>query len=456
MKRLHDYSLRWNLLLVPVVATLCFAAYLIYSSLVLSNGNALLKNIRDSYFPILDAASDNLNSYENILEALKTAAATGELNFLTLAQTKANEIISRYETLDKLDVNHKTEIERLKSRFTQFFPMALGISRQMATKSDIPNTLELKKMQQLRNEYLSGAENYKNIAEKEFHDTVNSAIDKSEQAKELGAVIGVFMLLMIAALTWFVSRGIRTLEKRVADRNKKLAVVNNELEMEIQKLKAAEEAKSQAERRIISFSEDTQQHIGQELHDDLGQLLTGIAFMTEVLSNKLEKQGFAESHEAKKITAYINEAIFKTRTLAHGLYPVELKEAGLAAMLSKLARNTESMYQITCNFRADGEHPIKDQLIVINLFRIAQEAVNNAIKHGNSTIITLKLSIFTDLIKFEVNDNGSGIKNISTNDTNKGLGMQSMQYRATLLGGNFQIKALANGGTGVAVSLNVR
>ena len=211
------------------------------------------------------------------------------------------------------------------------------------------------------------------------------------------------------------------------------------------------ERANRAEQRIISISEDTQQRIGRELHDDLGQLLTGVAFMSEVLFQKLTNQDQAEAKQAAKITAYINEAISKTRTLARGLYPVELKEADLPAMLQNLAKNTEAIYPVKCQFICECEHTIDDPLAVINLFRIAQEAVNNAIKHGNPANISLKLVSLPTGITLEISDDGSGIN--QTASTKAGLGLRSIQYRASLLGGSMQISALPEGGTRLTVSL---
>lgn len=247
MKKIYDYSLMWKLLLVPVVATLSFTAYLIYSSLVLSDGNALLKGIRDANFPVLDAAGKNLNESQALVEALNSAAGTGELEFLDIATGKASEIRKRYDTLEMLDPAHAREIEKLKQGFDVFFSRAHDVAQRMATKTDMPGASKILEMKHARDVYLSSAVAYKNRAEKEFHDTVSRAIIRSELAKKWGAVIGSIMVLVIAGLTLLVTRGIVALEKDVADRNKKLAEVNSELEQEIRKLKAAEEAKNHAE-----------------------------------------------------------------------------------------------------------------------------------------------------------------------------------------------------------------
>ena len=215
-------------------------------------------------------------------------------------------------------------------------------------------------------------------------------------------------------------------------------------------------AYKEAEQKIINISEETQQRIGQELHDDLGQHLTGIAFMSEVLFQRLKSQGNADVGEAQKITSLINEAISKTRKLAQGLYPVELKEAGLRGMLEHLASNVGSIHQIKCEVICTEECQINDSIAVINLFRISQEAVNNAIRHGGATKITLKIISTPTITTLEIIDNGCGIDDLVEGDAKGGLGMHTMRYRASLLGATLRMVALPDGGTNVAISLSTQ
>jgi two-component system, sensor histidine kinase and response regulator len=241
------FSLTWKLLLVPVVATLSFAAYLVYSSMVMSDGDLVLKELRDVDYPILDEAEKNLNAYGRVVDALEAAVATGEVDFLDIAIDKSSEIISRYQKLKKIDKGHQDGIAKLEYEFNTYFSLALDLARRMATRENMPDAQQIKRMRTLRDAYLSKALAYKANTEQEYYEDVSKAIERSVRAQQWGAGIGTLMLLVIAALTLLVTRGILALEKNVADRNKMLVVVNNELENEIQKLKAAEEAKSQAE-----------------------------------------------------------------------------------------------------------------------------------------------------------------------------------------------------------------
>ena len=210
-------------------------------------------------------------------------------------------------------------------------------------------------------------------------------------------------------------------------------------------------AYKEAERKIISIGEETRQRIGQELHDDLGQHLTGIAFMSEVLFKRLKSQRSDSEREAATITSLINEAITKTRKLAQGLYPVEMAENGLQGMLEQLAGNVAAIHQRNCVVTCSEERPVDDAHVIINLFRIAQEAVNNAIRHGGATEIALHMVSTSGGVTLQVDDNGSGLPDDF--EAKGGIGMHSMRYRASILGATLNFSALPDGGTRVAISL---
>src|SRR5512146_1192484 len=241
MSRFSNYPLKVHLLLVPAVAALSFAAYLIYSSLVLSGGNSLLKEIRDTQFPILYAAGENIKSFEGVVESLNTAAATGDADFLDASKVKASEILSRYETLEQIDAPHKAEIEKLKSGFNAFYALAFDVAQRMSSRTNAPTLQQIKQLRDFRDSYSLAAMSYRDKAEKEFKETIRKAIERSDGAQNSGAAIGMFMLLVIAVLTLLVNRGIVALEEEVENRNRLLVSVNRELELEIQKLKKAEE-----------------------------------------------------------------------------------------------------------------------------------------------------------------------------------------------------------------------
>ena len=247
IKKLSGYSLTWKLLLVPVIATLSFAAYLAYSSQVMSEGDDVLKELRDIDYPILDEAEKNLNAYMSVVDALNTAAATGEADFLDIANAKAAEILGRFRTLKKLDTEHQDQLAKLEADFNTYFGLAMDVATRMTARKEMPSEHQLVKMRALRDNYLHEARAYKTNTEQDYHADVARAIQRAEHAQNWGLGIGSLMLLVIAALTMRVTRGIVVLERHVAERNRLLVSVNQELEHEIYKLKAAEEAKHQAE-----------------------------------------------------------------------------------------------------------------------------------------------------------------------------------------------------------------
>ncbi len=208
MKKLSAILGAWELWLIPVVATLGFGVNLIYSSIVLTDGNSLFKHIRDTDFPILEAADKDLNRYEAIVAALNTAASTGEMEFMGVAKNKAAAIRESYEALEKLDAVHKSEIEKLKSEFNTYFALAIDISQQIATKTGTPSLQQVSQMRASRDAYLSGSVAYRDTAKTDFHKAVSEAIRRSERARVWSAVIGVLMLLAIMALTLLVMRDI--------------------------------------------------------------------------------------------------------------------------------------------------------------------------------------------------------------------------------------------------------
>lgn len=231
------------------------------------------------------------------------------------------------------------------------------------------------------------------------------------------------------------------------------------VEQSMQKAKEAAEAALErammAERRIINISEETRERIGQELHDDLGQHLTGVAFLSEVLNKKLVSQNWPDMELVSRITMLINEAVLRTRQLAQGLYPVELEGGGLQAMLGQLANQVRTIYGIECEVDFDENFivntaKLENPSLAINLFRIAQEAAHNAIKHGAATKIRISTCINPDnSAVFEIADNGCGM---TEKDKQGGLGMHTMHYRASLLGASLAYGPGLETGTSVTIT----
>ena len=192
------------------------------------------------------------------------------------------------------------------------------------------------------------------------------------------------------------------------------------------------------EKAILEISADEQRRIGQDLHDGLGQHLTGIAFMTKAQEQKLTEKGLEEAAEAARIVRLVNEAIHKTRELAHGLLPVVSDAQGLMSALRRWAAEVEDLFHISCRLRLDEPVLIHDSNMSTHLYRIAQEAVNNAIKHGQAKSITITLSAANGNGSLRIENDGVSLPESSADPS--GMGMQIMHYRAKMIGGSLKVE----------------
>ena len=145
----------------------------------------------------------------------------------------------------------------------------------------------------------------------------------------------------------------------------------------------------QLERELLEISERERQRIGYDLHDSLGQQLTGIAFLSKVLAQRLKARQAEEAAEAAQIVTFVNQAIEQARKLARGLVPVTLETYGLVFALQELAASVEALFHCACKVSSHHAIDITDHAVVIHLYRIVQEAVNNAIQHGKAPQITI-------------------------------------------------------------------
>jgi signal transduction histidine kinase len=156
-----------------------------------------------------------------------------------------------------------------------------------------------------------------------------------------------------------------------------------------------------------------------------------------VLEQKLENKSLPEALQVKKIVELVNQAVTQTRGLARGLYPVELESNGLMSSLQELASNTEKLFNVACYFYCDRPILIDDYNVANHLYRIAQEAITNAVKHGKPKHVSIRLVGQKDKIFMEIKDDGLGIP-IKLNKS-KGMGLRIMEYRAEMIGASLNI-----------------
>jgi PAS domain S-box-containing protein len=203
------------------------------------------------------------------------------------------------------------------------------------------------------------------------------------------------------------------------------------------------------EREIMEIGDRERQRIGQDLHDDLCAHLIGIEVLSEVLNRKLEQAAFGEAAFAGRITSLVSEAIKKTRRLARGLCPVHVVDYGLESALGDLCFNMGEMFDITCDLKCRDAVVVNDNIAATHLFHIAQEAVQNAVKHGRADRIDIELSCREGLIMLRVADDGVGMR--EGNETT-GMGLRIMRHRANMIGAGFEIMPNPAGGTIVECS----
>lgn len=209
----------------------------------------------------------------------------------------------------------------------------------------------------------------------------------------------------------------------------------------------------QIEAELVERTEDQQRTIGQDLHDGVGQKLVGISFLAKMLDQGLQaKQSEFASHAATLVDQ-INDVIGEVRGLARGLLPIELESNGLNAALDSLAKNTSKTFNMECIYLPHGEVLVSDRIISLNLYRIVQEAVNNAVKHGKASRIEVSLEVENKNFKLRISDNGRGFEYQNYQELNKmkGIGLQSILYRSRLINAKVNFAKSLEGGFEVSV-----
>jgi PAS domain S-box-containing protein len=202
------------------------------------------------------------------------------------------------------------------------------------------------------------------------------------------------------------------------------------------------------ERELIELSERERRQFAQELHDGLGQQLGGVGYLVNVLRERLAERGAPEADEAARISALVRNAIEQTRRVARGLSPIRSEPEGLMGALAELAAQTSEWFRVRCRFLCPSVVLLTDPVLAAHLFRIAQEAVNNALKHAHPHAIDIRLRRDPRRVILSVSDDGKGIGPISP--ARLGLGLRIMQYRAGLVHGTLVVRRRKGRGTRVA------
>jgi len=226
------------------------------------------------------------------------------------------------------------------------------------------------------------------------------------------------------------------LERRVEARTAQLDTANRELRREIAE-------RQRLEREIVKVSESEQERLGQDLHDDLGQQLSGIAMLSSVLEASLRAEAHPKTAAAARLAALLRESVRATRDLARGLFPVDLQHGGLILTLTDLAQRTEALAGVHCEVHHERGFHYEDTA-AIHLYRIAQEALNNAIRHGCAHNVLIECTAIEGVPTLIVTDDGVGFKTPKRKWT--GIGLHLYRYRARVIGAQIKVTGGERGG----------
>jgi len=209
------------------------------------------------------------------------------------------------------------------------------------------------------------------------------------------------------------------------------------------------------EHQVLESSDREKRRLGQDLHDGLGQQLAGIGFLCKALESRLKAAAPVEAEELRQITELVSQAIVQARAIARGLQPVEDRPDGLMTALQALAENTSGLFRTSCQFACPNLVLVEDQSVAVQLYRIAQEAVSNAVRHGKPHHLWIMLDPHGQGVSMAVSDDGVGLparfagpagRGVS-GTSGGGMGINIMRYRASLIGAALDFSAGKQGGT---------
>ena len=237
----------------------------------------------------------------------------------------------------------------------------------------------------------------------------------------------------------------------------KLRTVLDELDRRVRERTAALQReiaeRERLDREIAEVADRERRRLGQNLHDSLGQHLTGTALAAQVLREKLAARSAAEVADADKVVRYIEEGIDVTRNLARGFFSPELDADGLSVALQGLAENISERFGVACFFNGNDAAHVRDATTATQLYHIAQEAAINAVKHAEAHKIDIRLSKRDNKLDLTIADDGVGFPQKLPEPP--GLGLRLMKHGAGLIGAKFAVARNQDGGTVVTCKLSI-
>lgn len=245
-----------------------------------------------------------------------------------------------------------------------------------------------------------------------------------------GIALGTYLVLV-----WLLSSLLdlhRELEERVRQRT---AALRDEMT-----------ERERLEKAVLEIGDRERRSIGRDLHDGLGQHLTGTALLAQAAARDLEHRSAAEATQVAKVVSLIEEGIEQTRSLARGLLSAAVEKDGLIGACAELAASTRDQFRIACTFESNGEPILMESGTATHLYCIVQEAVRNAARHSRGTEISIRISAGADGVACRVRDNGLGLP---ARPSGAGLGLRIMAHRAAIIGAKFAVSNPPSGGTEV-------
>ena len=247
---------------------------------------------------------------------------------------------------------------------------------------------------------------------------------------------GIFLsiFLIVIYLLSALKQALEGLEIKVAERTQALSHEMRERE--------------RLEREILDLTEKERQRFGNELHDVVCQELASIAIASHMLTKKLQGRQAVEEANARELAGMVDHTLAQTRRIARGFFTAGFDVDGLAEALRETARGVEERTGIHCAVRWPESFVISNEDVVLHFFRIAQEAIQNAVRHGRASQIEVSLGRTVDTVQLVVDDNGRGLTVSET--PGSGLGLRIMHYRSGIIGGELQVSPGPSGGTRIA------
>ena len=248
-----------------------------------------------------------------------------------------------------------------------------------------------------------------------------------------------------------------SVEYRIIDRNGAVVWIRHSVES-VEKTKTGPylrgfvtdiQAEKEYQLESLRVSEREQNRIGQDLHDDLCQVLAGVSCLMRVFEGRIVARAPEEIESLRELNQQIVDAMHRTRALTHGLFPGRIQIADIRGALLELASQVRTRFKVTVNTQFAGRFPKHSSAQIIQIYRISQEAISNSIKHGRATQLDVKLEALEDTMQLTITDDGTGLP--KGESATPGVGLHIMKYRANMLGG--EVSVMDNSNRGVMVRL---